>query len=467
MGNFETTIREIKDHIKDVYINENKPFIVGFSGGKDSSLTLQLTWEAVRELDKKELQNDIYVISVDTLVDTPYIKYYIEHTLNKINEYAKVHNLPIIAKLLYPALEDTFWVNLIGKGYPAPSQTFRWCTDRLKIFPVNKFVNEQVAKSGEVVILLGARKSESISRGQVFKNREEEKKKSKLGLSLHKSLEGAYIFTPIEDLSTNEVWQYLFEHENTPWGLSNKVLSGMYKNAAGGECPMVIDTSTPSCGESRFGCWVCTLVSTDLSMENIVDSGEEWMKPLVDFRNLLKKTINPELKEGYRKSKRRNGRVQFTNEGKVVYGPYKIEWKKKFLEILLEAECDILEQIEEQDFRLITKDELLMIRSIWKTEDADWEDSLLQIYEKVKGEKLQLEDDDGVRLSIDDKSLLSEICARNNFPDGLIAKLIDIERQSSGLARRVGIMNKIISVFNEEWRTLDEIKLSKGIENEN
>ena len=201
-------------------------------------------------------------------------------------------------------------------------------------------------------------------------------------------------------------------------------------------------------------------------MENIVDSGEEWLKPLVEIRNLLKKTINPDVKNIYRSAKRRNGRVQFTREGKVVYGPYKIEWKKKFLEILLKAEVKILEQIEEQDFRLITNEELLKIRNIWKIEDADWEDSVLQIYEQIKGEKLQLEGDDGVSFSIDDKGLLSEICTKNNYPDGLIAKLIDIERQSSGQARRVGIMKKILSVFNEEWRSLDEIKLSRGIENE-
>ena len=58
----------------------------------------------------------------------------------------------------------------------------------------------------------------------------------------------------------------------------------MYQGAtSGGECPLVVDTSTPSCGTSRFGCWVCTLVDQDRSMEAMIANDEEkvWMTPLV------------------------------------------------------------------------------------------------------------------------------------------------------------------------------------------
>lgn len=112
------------------------------------------------------------------------------------------------------------------------------------------------------------------------------KKRDTLGLSQHPTLPGAYVFTPIEQLTTDEVWQYLSVNYKTPWGGNNLKLRAMYKNAsATGECPLVVDKSTPTCGNSRFGCWTCTLVDKDKAMENLIDSGEEWMEPLMEFRN--------------------------------------------------------------------------------------------------------------------------------------------------------------------------------------
>src|SRR6266436_5078250 len=95
--------------------------------------------------------------------------------------------------------------------------------------------------------------------------------------------------TPIEDWSNDDVWLYLMQVRN-PWGHDNKSLLGMYQGASeGGECPLVVDSSTPSCGSSRFGCWVCTVVDKDRSMEAMIKNDEEkvWMTPLLDFRNEL------------------------------------------------------------------------------------------------------------------------------------------------------------------------------------
>jgi DNA sulfur modification protein DndC len=101
------------------------------------------------------------------------------------------------------------------------------------------------------------------------------------------TLSNAFVYTPIADLSNNEVWAYLLQVPN-PWDGSNKKLLALYKNAcSGGECPFVIETGTQSCGKSRFGCWVCTVVDRDKSMENFIDNGEEWMEELLNFRNWL------------------------------------------------------------------------------------------------------------------------------------------------------------------------------------
>lgn len=450
--------KKIIQNIQKVYLSENKPFVIGYSGGKDSTVTLQLVWEALSQLSPEELINEIFVISVDTMVETPYIQAYINETVNSINEYGDKSVLPVSAYKLIPKIKETFWVNLIGKGYPAPSQTFRWCTQRLKINPVDYFIQDKVAESGEVIVVLGARSSESSSRSQVFSNREEEKQKHPNRLSLHPSLEGAYVYTPIEDLSSDDVWQYLYTYPKTPWESNNRDLGAIYQNASGGECPMVIDTSTPSCGNSRFGCWVCTLVGTDTSMENLIDGGEEWMLTLVEMRDFLRTSLFPENKAKFREYKRRNGKVYYVKDtNRIAYGPYKFEWKKKFLKMLLSAQKSVQLNGPNISYQLISIDELKLIRKIWKEEEHDWEDSVPKIYEEITGNKFPLDFEDGIHFNTSDFALLEEICISEDLPSDLVASLIDEERKLHGMSKRSGILTKLDRVLNEEWRSEEQV----------
>lgn len=449
-----TKFNDIKEHIKKVYLTYNRPFVIGFSGGKDSSAALQIVWESVNELPMEKLTNDIFVITVDTLVETPYIVSYIDTTVEGINKAAKKAKLSIYAHKLTPKIENSFWVNLIGKGYPAPSQRFRWCTERLKIEPADRFIQERVNKYGEVTMVLGARKAESSSRGQVM----EKKKRDALGLSLHPTLPAAYVFTPIEDLTDDEVWEYLLKNPGTPWGKSNRDLSAMYLNASGGECPLVLSTSTPSCGNSRFGCWTCTLVGKDTSMENLIDSGEEWMQPLVELRDLLSETQDPEAKSRYRSYKRRNGRASFVRDGsRLSYGPYKFQWRKEFLRVLLRAQDKIQKDGPDKSYELISMEELKIIRKTWKDEEYDWEDSVSRIYLEEIGEAFPVDIEDGVFFNSEDLRLLKDICKRENVQLGMVARLIDEERKMHGMSRRAGIINRIDKIFSEEWRTEEEV----------
>ncbi|TKX46535.1 DNA phosphorothioation system sulfurtransferase DndC, partial [Halorubrum sp. ASP121] len=146
-----------------------------------------------------------------------------------------------------------FWVNLIGRGYPAPNQNFRWCTERLKIDPADRFIENQVSEHGEVIVILGARKAESATREQVMEMHSIDGSV----LSRHNKFANAFVYTPIEDWIVDDVWTYLIQAVENPWGKNNRDLAALYQEADD-ECPMVIDTKTPSCGNSRFGCWTCT-----------------------------------------------------------------------------------------------------------------------------------------------------------------------------------------------------------------
>ena len=165
---------------------DSRPWVLGYSGGKDSSCVLQLVWQALAKLPENKRTKPVYVISSDTLVETPAIVNQLGKAQDQINKAAQEQNMPFKAHVVVPEIDNTFWVNLIGRGYPAPYKNFRWCTDRMKIAPTTSFIKAKVTQYGEVVILLGARKASS-SRGQVMANRVE------LGnrLSRHKELPNA------------------------------------------------------------------------------------------------------------------------------------------------------------------------------------------------------------------------------------------------------------------------------------
>lgn len=449
------SLEQLYSEVQDVYLGDTNPWVLGYSGGKDSTATLQLVWMAIRALPQAKRHKTVYVISSDTFVETPIIVGHIDDNLSKINEAAIAEGLPFEAHKVVPEVTDTFWVCLLGKGYPAPTTRFRWCTERMKINPADKFILSRVAEFGEVVIVLGARRGESATRDQVMKNREI------LGSRLrkHSSLPNAYVFAPIEDFSTNDVWTYILQGDNgrSPWGGDNSQLVGMYKSAAGGECPLVVDNTTPSCGNSRFGCWVCTVVEKDHSMESLVDNGEEWMAPLLDFRNKLATHRRPEVKRKIRSIKRRDGRVWRRknadgSEGSPIPGPYLFEVRCEMLRELLDIEQRVRQEGPDANARLIREDELRQIRKIWRTEEQDWEDSVPKIYREVTGQELPGLMDDVTSLTSADASLLREVCTRHDVPSRLIGKLLDLERDMQGMGRRAGIFKEIDRVFREDWQ---------------
>ncbi len=249
------SLDEVYEEIRQIYLGYPYPWVVGYSGGKDSTTALQLVWYALAELPPEQRRKPVCVISTDTLVETPVIVDYIDGTLRRINEQATKDEMPFRAKKLRPVLDDTYWVNLIGRGYHAPTNIFRWCTERLKINPSNRFILDKVTEYGEVILVLGMRSGESDTRDRVMR---EHRFRGHL-LSRHSKLRGAWVYMPIEHFSTDDVWTYLLQVPS-PWGGDNRSLASLYRSAQDSECPLVVDNTTPPCGNSRFGCWTCTEV---------------------------------------------------------------------------------------------------------------------------------------------------------------------------------------------------------------
>jgi DNA sulfur modification protein DndC len=443
------------EEIRTVYRADSRPWVIGYSGGKDSTTALQMIWLALAKLPRKDLKKPIFIIASDTLVETPKIVDYIDTSLQKMNEAAKEQNLPFSAHKVKPVLENTFWVNLIGRGYPAPSKRFRWCTERLKIDPANEFILEKVAEHGEVVVVLGVRKAESTTRAQVMSLH----RIKGSPLSRHTTLPNAFVYTPIQDFEIQDVWTYLLQVPS-PWGNNNRDLVTLYRNAQAGECPLVVDKSTPSCGNSRFGCWVCTVVTRDSSMEAMIDNGADWLAPLLQYRDLLASTQNPLVKLQVRDHKRRNGQVMFKPDGAIIPGPYKLSVRKDLLRKLLETERLVRRDGPNPDERLISKDELERIRRIWRTESQDWDDSVPKIYKEATGESLNWTADEQPVFSATERELLDSICAKNQVPSAMVAKLLDVERELHGMSRRSAVHQKLSAVIDEDWRSEEEVKIA-------
>ena len=442
-------VQDVLEVIKQLYLEDRIPWICGYSGGKDSTAIVQLVWMALRQIPKEKRVKTVHVISTDTMVESPVVAVWSSQSLKKMAEAAAAEDLPIIPHRLTPEIRNTYWVQVIGRGYPYPRQNFRWCTDRMKIAPANNFIKEILDAESEAIMVLGSRKAESATRKAVLEGYE--KKRYRAHLSPNGSFPNSYVFTPIENWTNDNVWQFLVQYEN-PWGHSNKELMAMYSGAsADGECPMVIDTSTPSCGNSRFGCWICTLVTEDKSMNAMIKNDEEkaWMLPLLDFRNYIASMEDKSVDRNRRDFRRMTGKLTWHN-GRLVHGPYTKEIREDFLRRLLELDILIHEIGPEEikDVPLITMEELRMIRKLWLDEKREFDDSLPRIYEEVTGKPFI---DPAIKTNKyygkAEWDLLGEVC-QELYPDEKLlpemqARLLDVEAKSSTMIRRRNIKKSI------------------------
>ncbi len=471
------TLKDVHDEIRSVYLGDNRPWILGFSGGKDSTCMVQLIWGALTELPPAKLAKRIYIISSDTLVESPKIVEQITTTLDMMEKASKKTHLPISTNLVRPVIEDTFWVCLLGKGFPAPSNLFRWCTERLKIRNADRFIQEKVSEYGEAVVVLGTRKDESGSRQQLMNLYEIEGSL----LSRHSKFAQTYVYTPLRDFTAKDVWNYLLQKEN-PWGANNRDLLAVYQNANASECPLVVDSTTPSCGNSRFGCWTCTVVEDDISLRNTIESGEDWMEPLLELRDELKATQDPTVRKKVRSLKRRTGQMKLIDDSrkkafdekiqeskmelkvagsdgkitdpyaKLVPGPYTLEFCQEFLEKILVAQKKVRQTGPDPHICLIQDEEIHEIQRIWRMERGDWKNTAYQIYERVLDEKLIPPQEDLGGFGVIEQDLLEEICNKRGVPALLVSKLLNTEHESQGMAQHSRIYPKITKVLSEEWR---------------
>jgi DNA sulfur modification protein DndC len=474
-GQFKQVIANLEDEVRALYTADDSPWIVGYSGGKDSTATLQLVWTAIASLPPGKRTKEIHVISTDTLVENPIVAMWVAKSLDTMRDAAAASGMPIRTHRLAPELANSFWVNLIGRGYPAPRHKFRWCTERLKIRPSNAFITSVVKASGEAILVLGIRKAESSRRAANMKKHEARRVRDRL--SPNASLPGSLVYSPIEDWTNDDVWFFLMQSSN-PWGYSNRELLGMYAGAsADGECPLVVDSSTPSCGDSRFGCWVCTLVDEDKSMTAMIQNDDEkqWMLPLLELRNALdfRSGVVADGDEidstdrDLRDFRRMSGSVQLMSDGRPIPGPYIQSARESWLRKLLEAQVHIQKHGPRDcaDLTLISIEELQEIRRIWVIDKHELEDSLPRIYQEATrapypGGPL----DDDMVLGNAEMADLAESCGDDRLHYELCRELLSLTNSQKNVAKRSGLFSQLERAFERHFYVDESDAVSRAAE---
>lgn len=320
MSKTEADHKQRINQISDLIWTLDVPITIGFSGGKDSSAVLKILWACAVNL-KTECPA-LSVIYCDTEVENPVIDAHVKNTLSKIQNEAKHAGIALSCSVIRPAVHQSFFVRIIGRGYPTPTNSFRWCTKDIRIRPFQAYLAKS---SSPPLVAIGTRYGESAQRDRSLRKHAGQQAASEFIQKQREGSKETRLLTPIIDYDTADVWDLLCELGG-PKSIDISILSRLYRDGSG-ECPVIRDFSDKPCSRARFGCWTCTVVRRDRSAKSMIDSGYDELLPYYEFRNWLSDfRDNPQN----RCSQRRNGQQ--------APGPFTIAARHKILDHLFDLE---------------------------------------------------------------------------------------------------------------------------------
>lgn len=259
----------------------NHCIVIGYSGGKDSSSCVVIVFLAALQLLKQGITPPhIVVLNADTKVDNPEVDMHIRGELTKMVAFAEKHGLKIIVRRSRPALNDEWAVKILsGRSLPGYPDTQRDCQEGLKGTPMGRLrkqVFQALQEFGyqKPVSISGTRFDESVVRARNMKKRNESDTEVVANVKT-----GDLFLSPIAKWREADVWELL-----------NRCVSGdidmysdfddlyrIYGDAGGGGCTYQAERSIVAkpCG-ARTGCWSCTPIGRDKSLENMIDGDERY-----------------------------------------------------------------------------------------------------------------------------------------------------------------------------------------------
>jgi DNA sulfur modification protein DndC len=207
-------------------------------------------------------------------------------------------------------------------------------------------------------------------------------------------------------------------------------MTKLYDKGSGeADCNIALNPEAASCGKTRFGCWVCTVVSKDKSMANMLRNKEDkWMLPLNKFRNKLEEYRYDHSK---RQPRRRNGQKSV--------GPFLLSVRKELLEELLLREKELIALGKMGSKKLISDEEIAQIQKEW-LHDGDFFETAITLAQSVG----RLIDYESVK-SFDEteRTYIDSICQENKIPTKLIEDLMQKEHSYRHQIKRTKIFTEM------------------------
>ncbi len=384
-----TVSETIIEELKKFYLDDKRPFAVGYSGGKDSTVTLDLVFKMLLRVNNPS--KTVFVQFSDTLMEMDPVIAGIDQSFVEMQKFIDKHNLPVVIQRVEPVVKESFFSILIGKGYKLPDTQNRWCTDRLKLRPQNRNIKFLEGNFDGVISITGVRHAESVDRSTRMKKNTIDGMLKTHDNPLWNTL------TPIEYFSSDDIWSYIYT-ESLEW-VNATTLGRQYAEAAGdgGECRTLLEGlegEQAGCSKSaRYGCWVCPLFKKDKTLNNLTVH-YDYMSKMEEFRNWLvsfKELGWSDTRRVYKNSRQAKNIYNKDNHRKGMITPsgYTLEWRKMVLERLWKLE---LEVAPFRDKPLITNEELVNIQDLWFAE-GDLELSV----EKITGKTLISKNIDEIR----------------------------------------------------------------------
>lgn len=282
--------------IEHYYRNEERPFQVGYSGGKDSTLVLQLVCEVA---DKNEWKNPVFVGYNKTGLE-PIGKF---ERINK--QLERMRKVGINAGCSEPALKNRFWCMICGRGYSTPAFSLRYCTTCLKLQPNERYFTKVAKESPSrgCLVIDGTRKEESKQRTKRLTEQG-----APFGLVRLRKQLNIESLSPIADVKTAEVWEYLESVGTFFWGGTIAELKGEYQN-----------------DYARDGCWVCPFLTKEKELRFRCNESQ------IKIRNFLYAINNDVAKRRIVSNPRQEARVK---EG-IASGRFVLEARKEIFNFIM------------------------------------------------------------------------------------------------------------------------------------
>lgn len=214
-------------------------------------------------------------------------------SIKQVEQAAIEQSLPIEMHFTEPSIKDSFWVQVLGKGNcpPTPASKYRWCTEKLKIRPVDRVVWEIIENTPttevltddafDVLMLLGVREEESANRRRSIQKFATEDK-----FARHANYENIKVYHPIKHVTQDDLWAYLLNKGTLPWNGDAYELFNIYAEFSK-ECPMTDQDGKQheSCGGGRQGCVVCIVAGKkDQMLISLIENGDTSLIPMLEFK---------------------------------------------------------------------------------------------------------------------------------------------------------------------------------------